>query len=456
MSVNITEQIKTRSLESFSASILQQADATKKLTRENNLRSAMETVIYGQTMLRYMDLAVKPKNEFSTVNVDSELKATAIDFLARSAIRSQKMYDEKHPGLTKRADFQSAIVTHQENVEKGDIKLIADEFRTMPGEGIAQVNFADDELSQLDPRIPIYLAGLNYAAFTSKTMLTGQVLLVSDAEGRMKSLADWSEKTVQESMPHLVISNLAMGEIVNAITARTSSEEISQTIIDNGSGTGATLAGTILGLTKDSQRDISNTKIVGIDSTIPMYKRLIDDFSGPALERLGPDFNIKRSKNPESEKLERGELLLVNGDILSTINALQLSQHQADGLTIITANYSWHRIPSIIKDQIIKTVLKKSKNVIFLVADLVQNESVVNRRYFNLRDNGLLNCGNIGLDQQFKDNGVEIMELNEKTAPSSMNQALAKKIGDGATSDSIFYVAYNGDLARNIVTNWNK
>lgn len=456
MATNQVEQIKRQALENFSTAILQGADLGKKSSRLENLRSAMNSIIYGPTILRYMDLAAKPGNEMSTVTVESELKATAIDFLARSAIRSQKKYDEKHPGISDKEELQQAIAIHQDNVNKGDIKLVPEEFATTSGEGEAQVTFTNDELSQFDPRIPIYLAGLNYAAFTSKTMLTGKALLGSDAEGQIRSLSQWSEKTVQDSMPHLVISNLGMGEIINKITSETLEEGISQTIIDNGSGSGATLAGSILGLTKDPQRDISNTTIVGADSTIPMYNQLVDDFSKPAQERLGTGFNIKKSTNPEKEVLDPGELLLVNGDIQSTINALQLSEQQRNGITVITANYSWHRIPSPIKDQIIKTVLEKSKNIIFLVADLVKNESVVNRGYFNLRDNGLLNCGNIGLDSLFRKNGVEVMELNEKTAPSSMDKALANKIGQGTTSDSFFYVAYSGEKAKNIVTNWNK
>ena len=37
-----------------------------------------------------------------------------------------------------------------------------------------------------------------------------------------------------------------------------------------------------------------------------------------------------------------------------------------------------------------------------------------------------------------------------------MDRKLAKKIGEGTTSDSIFYIPYKGAKAQKLVENWSK
>ena len=95
-----------------------------------------------------------------------------------------------------------------------------------------------------------------------------------------------------------------------------------------------------------------------------------------------------------------------------------------------------------------KTMKAKCPNLIFIIADLVENASEVNRRYFNFRDNGLLNCGNSHLETLFGINGFDAYDLNPETAPSTMSEVFARKIGNGVTSDAIFKIAYTGELAR--------
>jgi hypothetical protein len=261
-------------------------------------------------------------------------------------------------------------------------------------------------------------------------------------------------------MPHLVISNIAIGEAVAATVIEASKNHLPVQIIDLGSGSGATLGGIVLGLDKAREMNahVKNTSIVGIEGTVPMFNQL-DDFSGVAVERLneiseGDTFSKRHVKNPEWEMTTPNELLLICGDIPTALQAIDLTSTQSDGLTIITANYSWHRLPTMVKDRMIKTITSKSKNTIFLIADLVENGSEVNRRYFNFRDNGLLNCGNMHLRPFLRASGVSVAELNSDTAPQSMNPALTQKIGEGVTSDAIFYVAAKGGLAKRIVENW--
>ena len=230
-----------------------------------------------------------------------------------------------------------------------------------------------------------------------------------------------------------------------------------------GSGSGATLGGITLGLDKAMRAgavlDPRSTSIVGIECTRPMFEQL-EDFGFEALRRLN---EVSRGvlpsqpvsiETPEWQYLSPGQLTLVYSGTAKAVQALEFAPENTDGLTVVTANYSWHRIPTVVKDSLVKTILGKSKNTVFIIADLVQNASVVNRRYFNFRDNGLLNCGNVNLDFVLDTNRVEHIELNETTAPAAMDPNLARKIGQGTTSDSIFRIGYKGDLAKSLVQAW--
>ena len=446
---------KQKTSDVFKSSVLDKTNPTKIDARFETLKKAMDSIIYGPVITRFTQLA-SSNDIFCPVEVTPETKAAAIDLLAKAALNSEKKYKEDHgEGIFEDPDFFKAIQEHHSNVARGDIQLVPEQFGTTAEQGKDQVSYADHQFSVEDPQIQLYLAGLNYAAFTSKTMYTGADLLGKNADV-VRSLAEWSEKGIQEAMPHLVISNLGIGEIVSHIFSKTSKKNIPLNIIDTGSGYGATLAGIILGLTNNRDQSLANVNLTGIDTATAMYNVLVDEFSTIASQRLGQNFNLKTVTNPKKEVLDPNEFLLINGDMKQALAAINFSPQDANGLTVITANYSWHRIPSVIKDQMIKIILRKCKNPIFLVADLVENSSEVNKRYFNLRDNGLLNCGNRQLRATFKSNNMKVIDLNEQTAPLTMNNKLAKKIGQGTTSDSIFYVAYSGLVAENIVENWNK
>ena len=133
---------------------------------------------------------------------------------------------------------------------------------------------------------------------------------------------------------------------------------------------------------------------------------------------------------------------------------MTLSGQQEGEVLLTTANYVWHRLPMTIKRKIVKK-LAEAENVVISVADLVKNASLVNRGYFNLRDNGLLNCGNIELLEMLEEEGFTVIELNETTKPKAMNEVLAQKIGAGTTTDSFFYVAAKGPLAIQAIQEWN-
>lgn len=430
-------------------------------SQQELLKRAAGSVIYGPTVERYIVASMDARHPAETLSpgeIDSETVDQALRFLAASALRTEEEYDRRHPGVLQSASFHTAIREHQDHVDRGDIALIPEEFAMTPEEGQHQVDFADQQLARLGSRAQTYLAGLNYAAFTPSTMQTGLELL----EGRNRTdLAAWSEKGIQDSMPHLAISNIAIGELVADIYGQTTHRNIPLQIIDNGSGSGATLAGIVLGLEKGIQSNGSvkpdQIGLTGIECTAPMFGQL-QAFAEAAGRRLYYGSNglmemqTRMLTEPEAESIQPGELTVVFDDIAHATDTLMPSTE--NGLTVVTANYAWHRIPTEVKDKIVKVTTQRNENVIFLIADLVQNASEVNRRYFNFRDNGLLNPGNRHLLEIFAGNGLSFFELDEKRAPRSMDPRLARQIGQGVTSDSIFTAAYRGNLAREIVERW--
>ncbi len=143
---------------------------------------------------------------------------------------------------------------------------------------------------------------------------------------------------------------------------------------------------------------------------------------------------------------------VVLGDILTEIKKMP----RQEGIGIITANYVWHRLPSEYKKSLIEVISEKWDDVIVLVGDLEKNESFVNRHYFDLGINGPLNAGNIGLKDEFARQGFKIRDLNNGFYSPSTESWLAQKIGEGTTSDSLFYIAGKGDKADMVLKDWNQ
>lgn len=418
------------------------------------LRDAIDLTIYGGLVQGYAKAAIDLKTSVirqSAVSPSSDEVATAMNFFAEAAIRSEVAYSATRPGVLKSPDFSGAIKQLNADVANGVIRLVPERFGMNSSEGENQVVFANSALNQIGQRVQLLLAGLNYATFTGKTMLTGAALLDPETP---RDLSGWTEKQLQESMPHLVLSNLAIGQLISAFLRRANKDD-NFSIVDTGSGTGTTLAGSILGIENavNDGAEFSGLNMVGIEGGRNFFDEL-EAFSPTAQSRI-PDGFISEVETDtymfKGYKLRLGNLNLIYGDILDTLKKLDFREVTRNGVVIVTANYVWHRLPSFVKQAIIDEISSKAPDSIFLVADLVKNGSEVNRRYFNFRDNGLLNCGNIGLDEQFKSSGFKLFELNAETAPSSMDIQLAEQIGRGTTSDSIFYVAYKGPKAAELV-----
>lgn len=431
-------------------------DRRQRKDGQQTVKQAVETTIYGGLISKYLDAAIgvaKDGKVESAVEPDKATLAGAVDFISRAAVRSEAEYARTRPTFLEDPGFRREIDDLQVSVSMGIIRLMSDRFAMTREEGRNQVDFADTAFSSLGQRAQLLMAGLNYATFTGKTMLTGNAL-ISDSE--QLDLNGWTEKQMQQSMPHLVISNMAIGQIVSALLQRGKVDE-SFNIVDTGSGTGCTLAGSVLGVQDAAEKGSKNPRIsmTGIEGGRKFFYDELVPFADAARGRM-PDVSLDKTvlTKPSQHTVEGGQFNLIYGDILDSLKQLEFGKEVKNGVTVITANYVWHRLPRVVKDAMIKEITRKAPNAIFLVADLVQNASEVNRRYFDFRDNGLLNCGNVGLDNIFKSNGYRMFELNGATAPKSMDQRLAQQIGKGTTSDSIFYVAYRGEKAADLVENW--
>ncbi len=452
-----------KALAEYGENVLRHMDPLARRAHLAVLRPALDT-FYGPTIRRYVEIAARSPQFGSGLAggnpVSADVAVQGIDLLAEAALQSQGNFQLRLPGVTEYSGFKGAIKRLQRDVVRGKIRLMPEQYAMTVREGQAQVSFADEAFGNRDDDAQRLMAAWNYAIFTGKTMCSGMDLVA----GRVTNLREWSERGLQESMPHLVISNMGIGEAFGAINKAASKIGIPVWQIDIGSGSGTTIGGSFLGLIKAAEMgaklDPRQLGVVGVEVTVPMFDQL-NKFGQVAINKLnqalgsGEQMSLRTVRSSGSVPVKPGELLLVNGDAAKSVAALEFpDKTDKGGLKVVTANYSWHRLPTDVKGGLIKSVLQGSDDVIFLIADLAQNGSVVNRRYFNFRDNGLLNCGNIHLGYLWRTNGLASFELNENNAPSNMDPRLARRLSEGTTSDSFFQVAFKGPIAQEIVSTW--
>lgn len=195
----------TNLIDEYSAKVLGRIDTASRAGHIEVLRPALETVIYGPIVERYVRAAVDLENYgdgLSAGKVDDKVVASAIDLLAEASVNSEIQYGLQHPGTLGKPEFRQAMASLHRSVVAGEIELVSEEFAMTPNEGRLQVEFADEAFTQRDPRVQTYLAGLNYATFTGKTMRTGRDFI----EGSHTDLKYWTERDLQEGMPHLVLA----------------------------------------------------------------------------------------------------------------------------------------------------------------------------------------------------------------------------------------------------------
>jgi hypothetical protein len=404
----------------------------------NDLDRAVSEQIYGPVVASNLEY-------FRTKRIDPELAGRSAEVLSRLMRRSAAMYlrDSDHtrgvPFTTYASpEFKASLRQMQEHMTQGEIALLPEAYAMTVAEGRIQVGAADQMLSEAGSTIGRILADTNYSLyFSNRTM-------ASAAELSDISINDVVETEQQEKMPHVIRTNLAIGQFVGRIAAQRSEN---LTIMDHGSGTGLTLASTIQAIGETA--DYDNLNIFGIESNTDFFVHL-EDFALDAMVKIqkqNPRFKLLYEKADQSTDT----FYLINQDLVEAVENIGVLPNGNQDVAVTTANYVWHRLPTHVKERFVERIDFSTANSIFLIADLVQNGSQVNRRYFNFGNNGPLNCGNIGLIDTFIARGYKVRQLGQDVAPQAIHPKLIEKISAEAENDGHFIIAYKGEEAERLV-----
>lgn len=342
--------------------------------------------------------------------------------------------------------------SHMANVRAGEIKTLATEFWMTPTRSKRQVRRADEVLSAATPGVEQVLAALNYSLyFRPDTMAGAARTLARDPE----EIATSQEL---EAMPHLSVANWVIGQ-----TAQHLYEKISEGpegglhVLDMCSGTGATLAA-ITDRLSQAQRlghDMGGRlSVTGFEATPAFYAALIGDYLLGAKSKLEALEVGRAEMMPLANfhnQMRSGEINLVEGDVVEGIAKLDLSDISKDDVVLATANYGFHRIPSPRKAQIIRK-LAEVENSVIVIGDLRKNGSNVNRGYFNLANNGPLNTGNVGLEEELERHGYTARIIGrEWFKPPYVDDVLRDRLHDELENDGFVTIAVKGPKAHELL-----
>ncbi len=382
-------------------------------------------------------------NHISDGSMDQGNVNTALLTIAELFHLSGEDYEKQAGKLT--GDTLSA---HQRNILNGSIVLVT------PGEGmneanrLAQLRRSDEALSKLPPEIQAIIAELNYEAFFRPQTMAGGI--ETRARNELNQLLT-SLGTEQDAMPHLTLTNWAIGQIVGGIASSVSktSETSNLRIIDIGSGPGGTVAA-ITDRLLDAETEGERVAITCIETTQGFYDQLRSFTEGDdVIANLGLEVN-SLGANPSNRSISKaGSLTTIKSDALSALKSLDLESINQDDIVLITGNYSWHRLDQRTKQQIID-LFANIPNIMFLLGDFAHHGNPVAKQYFCLGANGPLNIGNIGLGEQFVKSGFSLVDL-ELQRPASLDKRIARKIiydDQDPDIDGHLWIAYKGELTK--------
>jgi hypothetical protein len=338
-----------------------------------------------------------------------------------------------------------ALEKHQRNVLNGDITLVSSEFEMSEENRLAQLRRADETFAKLPPHIQAIIAELNYEAFfRPQTMASGE--RTRDRDERDKLIASLGQE--QDAMPHLTLTNWSIGDISKGILEFTRQTGTGIRIVDTGSGPGGTLSAITSRLSEAEGEGPDNLAITGIETTQGFYNQLEAFLKqdetvkvlGLTVESAGTDENAAPAQN--------GKLTIIKADTLSGLKRVHDQGIREDEVVVITGNYSWHRLDSARKKEIMQ-MFKDAPNVVFLIGDFASHGNPVAKQYFCLGANGPLNVGNIGLNEAFTQAGYSTVDLSTQK-PGSLDERFREKIvkdDKDPNSDGHLWIAYKGNLA---------
>lgn len=347
-----------------------------------------------------------------------------------------------------------SLTNHQTNVLNGVIELIPVEAAVSIEHSTRQVKTADDFLSYKPSDVEATLAALNYGSFFRPQTMASAARTLDHRE--VSELLETAAST-REAMPHLTVSNWVIGQIVAEVYryAGQSDRPPRLRTIDMGSGPGATLAAITNSLANVEDIDHRpEVAITALEATPEFYKELsafaIRDESATILELERASSTSTKSGEMLSEF---GTLTTVGTDAVTFLENMRLPDTAVrDEIVVVTANYSWHRLGSAKKGEIMRR-LSSLPNIIFVIGDLATNTSTVNRRYFNLAANGPLNTGNQYTRQQFGKFGYSVYDLS-RYHPAGLDPRLVRRLAhDHLHEDGHLWIASWGEHATNALYN---
>jgi hypothetical protein len=416
------------------------------LSNPGMVGASIREPIYGPVIATNM-------NHLRSNNVEPQLALAAIGILQHAAIHSANNYYTRvfeESAQVEKHVFLQALGRTQAMMADGTINKGAwmpPEFGMLPTEGLAQVNTAQKLLSGQAQIVGRLLSDANYENyFTFRTMADGKTLLDT-------TISDLVERKDEEQMPHVIRTNYAMGQLVAGLVEASRGRV---TLIDNGAGTGGTSAAIVSALNELADRkgiDVyDRLSLHAVESSFGFY-RLYADLAQlilPTIEYRNSKFKLDA---PEDKNITDDENVyhMIHDDITAVIDGLETLPAAKKDMTIVAANYIWHRLPDMAKARMIQKIGKLSPNSIFLVADLTQNASAVNRHYFNFGNNGILNCGNVDLQNLFEGADYKVKLVGQDINPSSVHPTLLRRLSDENRNDGFFWVAYKGDEAERAV-----
>lgn len=396
-------------------------------------------------------------------HADPGLALDAARVLCEATITSSIMYAADRGGVRGGLDvhrdehFQQALLETQTAMANGGtFQFMPPEYGMTRAEGRQQVKFADRLLDprRTAPAVQKVLAAANYTTYFGKATM-------ADAADMLKTTVEQTINiTSPDKMPHLKRGNLVLAE-ETANIVRNVEKGARVVVVDCGTGTGGTLAPTIAEMNQIT--DYQNVSVFSVEPN-PAYAAGLRDFAPVFMEgiqKINPAFELVTSDT--SVEIERNETLsLVETDIVSMIDSLDISSLGGKDVIVFLQNYVWHRLPSKVKLGVIGRLMEKleqaeeergeAPSVIFEVIDLAENGSVpVNNRYFNLGNNGPLNPGNPGLKGIFEYYGFKVIKPGEEShrLPRS-DPRLATAIVNERANDGHMWIAYHGKEAERL------
>lgn len=406
------------------------------------LITAVNDEIYGPVVASNL--------EHLRLNESAEVANEAAVALSSLVRRSSAQYWANSPGTRNKVEdvsdltpeFQAEISALQTHAAHGDAPyLLAEQYAMTLAEGREQVIAADEVLGRTSPNAVQALSDANYSLyFSSNVMATAAD--IPDA-----TLEEVVEAEGVEKMPHLTRTNLAIGQIVGQIAQSTRGN---LTVVDIGSGTGATLA-SIFGALNGSHA-FEKTNIVAVEPNRD-FTRSLHSFAvkaGMQAREANPTYGISYSSQSDLV-IAQPELQVVRKPISDVNLSGEVFPQGNDDVAVITANYSLHRLTSQATASLAETLGESAPNVICLFADLMANGSVINRRHFNFGNNGPLNCGNLELQKALEAAGFVVRKVGESETPKAIHPELATKIADEAANDGHMWIAYKGTEAERLI-----